>query len=188
MKPNPYKILKMSGKIFPYIVIAVLLFLLLTSCGSMKKNKQYEIKEETKIEQVSTSESSETEKVEVKETEKQTDSNTVITESEEQISIKPVNPDKPMVVDGREYLNAEINKSKTNKQTNASENSSEKSSEITIENNKTESEVNQASVEVYTQETTNQSKERKSSIWIDLWWLWAMLVVIAIYLFWRKVK
>ena len=86
----------------------MLLVLLLVGCGPIKKNvvseKDEVIKKETEV--VETTEEKEVVSDKEKKTFKGT--NVVVDEEFTDVVIRPVDPDKPMIIDGKAYKNTEI--------------------------------------------------------------------------------
>lgn len=187
MKLNLFKIEKCLKGNWLTIILAVVLLFCLASCGSIQKNKQSKAVEQQKTEVVDSSESSETDKKTETEKETKTDTNYVTEETDEETTIRPIDKDKPMTVDGKEYQNVEINKRKTSKKSAASEQKQEIEKSKTNELSKIDKSEKTASKEVYSERSTEKSKQSKSSIWVDLWWLWLLLLVILGINIYRKV-
>ena len=146
------------------IVLGFIVLLFMTSCGSRKVNKSKT--QETEQKEVKTEVIIET---------KVTDNTKIIdTSTSDEIEICPVSDTIPMVVNGVTYINAKIKRSK--KKNNISivkdvkvQQNVQKSDLKTVKTNKV----------VETKQT-----ERKQSYW---WLLW-FLLLIPIYILWRKYK
>ena len=111
----------------------MLLVLLLVGCGPVKKSvvseKDEVIKEETEV--VETTEEKEVILDKEKITDK--DTNVVVDEEFTDVVIRPVDPDKPMIIDGKTYKNTEIRKQNQKKKTEVNEIVSEVEKENKIE-------------------------------------------------------
>jgi len=163
---------KLGNKTLIGSAILVIIFFLLCSCGARKVSKSNtEIKETTNatIKIVDSSKTVTT-----------IDSNIKVTDlgTTEEITFEPVDNSKPIIVNGKSYLNVKlaIKKSKTNKVTT----SGVKVSKSTQKSVKTDSKANSSKSVKVEQKTT----ERKTNYY---WLLW-LLLLIPIWLLWRKYK
>lgn len=137
--------------------LLILLLLLLTSCGTRKVNKSTEEVKQDKVEVIQTN-------VQIKE-------NTVVKviDSTDEICIEPIDSIKPMVIDGKSYLNVKIKHKKRKVNTN-------------IVLDKTMSDTSVKNV-VEKTEVVKDVKviERKTSLVTQLWWLWLLILLFILY-------
>ncbi len=135
----------------------LILLLLLTSCGTRKVNKSTEEVKQDKVEVIQTN-------VQIKE-------NTVVKviDSTDEICIEPIDSIKPMVIDGKSYLNVKIKHKKRKVNTN-------------IVLDKTMSDTSVKNV-VEKTEVVKDVKviERKTSLVTQLWWLWLLILLFILY-------
>jgi len=135
----------------------IILLLLLTSCGTRKVNKS---KEETKQDKVETVQNN----IQVKE-----NVAVKVIDSTDEISIEPIDSIKPMVIDGKSYLNVKIKhkKRKVNTSIVLDKTTSDTSKKKTVEK-----------IEVVKDEKVI---ERKTSLVTQLWWLWLLILLFILY-------
>jgi len=135
----------------------LILLLLLTSCGTRKVNKS---KEETKQDKVETVQNN----IQVKE-----NVAVKVIDSTDEISIEPIDSIKPMVIDGKSYLNVKIKhkKRKVNTSIVLDKTTSDTSKKKTVEK-----------IEVVKDEKVI---ERKTSLVTQLWWLWLLILLFILY-------
>lgn len=135
----------------------LILLLLLTSCGTRKVNKS---KEETKQDKVETVQNN----IQVKE-----NAAVKVIDSTDEISIEPIDSIKPMVIDGKSYLNVKIKhkKRKVNTSIVLDKTTSDTSKKKTVEKT----------------EVVKDDKviERKTSLVTQLWWLWLLILLFILY-------
>ena len=135
----------------------LILLLLLTSCGTRKVNKSTEETKQDKVETVQTN-------VQIKE-------NTVVKviDSTDEICIEPIDSIKPMVIDGKSYLNVKIKhkKRKVNTSIVLDKTTSDTSKKKTVEK-----------IEVV---KDDKVIERKTSLVTQLWWLWLLILLFILY-------
>ncbi len=159
-------------KVLMTAILIIILMLLLTSCGSRKVDKS---KTEITETQTSTKLVIDSSKVTTI-----TDSNTKIIDNSitDEFTIIPVDNSKPITVNGKTYFNVQIKHS--NKKNNISVVQDIKASQIKQNNVKiatTDNKVKKVFIE-------EKKIERKQSYW---WLLW-FLLLIPIYLLWRKYR
>lgn len=137
-----------------YILI---LLLLLTSCGTRKVNKSIEETKQDKVETVQNN-------IQVKE-----NVAVKVIDSTDEISIEPIDSIKPMVIDGKSYLNVKIKhkKRKVNTSIVLDKTTSDTSKKKTVEK-----------IEVVKDE---KIIERKTSLVTQLWWLWLLILLFILY-------
>lgn len=137
--------------------LLILLLLLLTSCGTRKVNKSTEETKQDKVETVQTN-------VQIKE-------NTVVKviDSTDEICIEPIDSIKPMVIDGKSYLNVKIKHKKRKVNTNIAldKTTSDTSKKKTVEKTEVVKDV--------------KVIERKTSLVTQLWWLWLLILLFILY-------
>ena len=135
----------------------LILLLLLTSCGTRKVNKS---KEETKQDKVETVQNN----IQVKE-----NASVKVIDSTDEISIEPIDSIKPMVIDGKSYLNVKIKhkKRKVNTSIVLDKTTSDTSKKKTVEK-----------IEVV---KDDKVIERKTSLVTQLWWLWLLILLFILY-------
>jgi hypothetical protein len=135
----------------------LLILLLLTSCGTRKVNKSKEEIKQDKVETVQTN-------VQVKE-----NAAVKVIDSTDEISIEPIDSIKPMVIDGKSYLNVKIKhkKRKVNTSIVLDKTTSDTSVKKTVEKT----------------EVVKDDKviERKTSLVTQLWWLWLLILLFILY-------
>lgn len=135
----------------------LILLLLLTSCGTRKVNKSTEETKQDKVETVQNN-------IQVKE-----NVAVKVIDSTDEISIEPIDSIKPMVIDGKSYLNVKIKhkKRKVNTSIVLDKTTSDTSKKKTVE--KTEVVKDDKVV------------ERKTSLVTQLWWLWLLILLFILY-------
>ena len=135
----------------------LILLLLLTSCGTRKINKSTEETKQDKVETVQNN-------IQIKENEA-----VKVIDSTDEISIEPIDSIKPMVIDGKSYLNVKIKhkKRKVNTSIVLDKTTSDTSKKKTVEK-----------IEVVKDEKVI---ERKTSLVIQLWWLWLLILLFILY-------
>ena len=135
----------------------LILLLLLTSCATRKVNKSTEEVKQTYVETTQNN--------------VQTKENTVVKviDSTDEICIEPIDSIKPMVIDGKSYLNAKIKHKKRKVNTN-------------VVLYKTTSDTSVKNV-VEKTEVVKDVKviERKASLITQLWWLWLLILLFILY-------
>ena len=135
----------------------LLILLLLTSCGTRKVNKSKEETKQDKVETVQTN-------VQVKE-----NASVKVIDSTDEICIEPIDSIKPMVIDGKSYLNVKIKhkKRKVNTSIVLDKTTSDTSVKKTVEKT----------------EVVKDDKviERKTSLVTQLWWLWLLILLFILY-------
>ena len=135
----------------------LLILLLLTSCATRKVNKSTEEVKQTYVETTQNN--------------VQTKENTVVkvVDSTDEICIEPIDTIKPMVIDGKSYLNVKIKHKKRKVNTN-------------IVLDKTTSDTSVKNV-VEKTEVVKDVKviERKASLITQLWWLWLLILLFILY-------
>ena len=137
----------------------LILLLLLTSCATRKVNKSTEEVKQTYVETTQNN--------------IQTKENTVVKviDSTDEICIEPIDTIKPMVIDGKSYLNVKIKHKKRKVNT-----------DIVLD--KTTSDTSVKNV-VEKKEVVKDVKviERKASLITQLWWLWLLILLFILYKF-----
>ena len=137
----------------------LIFLLLLTSCGTRKVNKSIEEIKQDKIETVQNN-------IQVKE-------NVAIKviDSTDEIFIEPIDSIKPMVIDGKSYLNVKIKHKKRKVNTS-------------IVLDKTTSDTSKKKI-IEKTEAVKDIKiiERKTSLVTQLWWLWLLILLFILYKF-----
>ena len=135
----------------------LILLLLLTSCGTRKVNKSTEETKQDKVETVQNN-------IQIKE-----NVAVKVIDSTDEISIEPIDSIKPMVIDGKSYLNVKIKhkKRKVNTSIVLDKTTSNTSKKKTVEK-----------IEVVKDEKVI---ERKTSLVIQLWWLWLLILLFILY-------
>lgn len=135
----------------------LLILLLLTSCGTRKVNKSKEEVKQDKVETVQTN-------VQVKE-------NTAVKviDSTDEICIEPIDSIKPMVIDGKSYLNVKIKHKKRKVNTS-----------IVLDKTTSDTSVKKT-VEKTEVVKDNKVIERKTSLVTQLWWLWLLILLFILY-------
>ena len=135
----------------------LILLLLLTSCGTRKVNKSTEETKQDKVETVQNN-------IQVKE-----NVAVKVIDSTDEISIEPIDSIKPMVIDGKSYLNVKIKhkKRKVNTSIVLDKTTSDTSKKKTVEK-----------IEVVKDEKVI---ERKTSLVTQLWWLWLLILLFILY-------
>lgn len=135
----------------------LILLLLLTSCGTRKINKSTEETKQDKVETVQNN-------IQVKE-----NVAVKVIDSTDEISIEPIDSIKPMVIDGKSYLNVKIKhkKRKVNTSIVLDKTTSDTSKKKTVEK-----------IEVVKDE---KIIERKTSLVTQLWWLWLLILLFILY-------
>ena len=135
----------------------LILLLLLTSCGTRKVNKSTEETKQDKVETVQNN-------IQVKE-----NAAVKVIDSTDEISIEPIDSIKPMVIDGKSYLNVKIKHKKRKVNTNIvlDKTTSDTSKKKTVEK-----------IEVVKDE---KIIERKTSLVTQLWWLWLLILLFILY-------
>jgi hypothetical protein len=146
------------------LILALLGAIFLTSCGSRKVQK---------------SKTKETEKTEVKTEEKTetklTDNTKIVdTSSSDEIEIIPIDNSLPFTIEGKEYKNVKIKRSK--KKNNISI-----AKDVKVQHNEQKSELKTVKRDLIIE---RKVIDRKQSFW---WLLWFLLLIPAYYL-WRKYK
>ena len=135
----------------------LILLLLLTSCGTRKVNKSTEETKQDKVEIVQNN-------IQVKE-----NAAVKVIDSTDEISIEPIDSIKPMVIDGKSYLNVKIKhkKRKVNTSIILDKTTSDTSEKKTVEKT----------------EVVKDDKviERKTSLVTQLWWLWLLILLFILY-------
>jgi len=170
MKQPNYK-LGNHTLIWSAILVAIFFLLCLTSCGSRKVNKSKTEIKETQTTEATFKDSSKTTNI-VNRNIKYVDTGSV-----EEIEFIPVDNTKEMVINGKTYFNTTLKakKIRNNKVLNKTENVSQiKQNDI-----KTATKENMSKVAV----TDVKNTYKKQFNFLSLWWL---LLVIPIYLLWRK--
>jgi len=160
---------KLGNKTLIGSALLTMLFFLLCSCGSRKvERSKTEIKETTNatIKIVDSSKTVTT-----------IDSNIKVTDlgTTEEITFEPVDNSKPIIVNGKSYLNVKlaIKKSKTNKVTT----SGVKVSKSTQKSVKTDSKANSSkSVKV-----EQKQSDKKQFNFLSLWWLLIPIALAILY-------
>lgn len=146
------------------IVLALIIGILLTSCGSRKVQKS-ETKENEKTE-IKTEEKSET---------KVTDNTKIIdTSTTDEIEIVPVDNTLPFIVNGKEYKNVKIKRKK-------SKNNISVAKDVKVQHKEEKSDLKVVKANKVVKE---KQIERKQSYW---WMLW-FLLLIPIYILYKKYK
>lgn len=146
------------------IVLGFIVLLVMTSCGSRKVNKSKTQEQEQK-----------TEKSTLEIETRVTDNTKIVdTSTSDDIEICPVSDTIPMVVNGITYINAKIKRSK--KKNNIS----------IVKDVKVQQNVQKSDLKTVKTNKVVETKqiERKQSYW---WMLW-FLLLIPIYILWRKYK
>jgi len=135
----------------------LILLLLLTSCGTRKVNKSTEETKQDKVETVQNN-------IQVKE-----NVAVKVIDSTDEISIEPIDSIKPMVIDGKSYLNVKIKhkKRKVNTSIVLDKTTSDTSKKKTVEK-----------IEVV---KDDKIIERKTSLVTQLWWLWLLILLFILY-------
>ena len=135
----------------------LILLLLLTSCGTRKVNKSTEETKQDKVETVQNN-------IQVKE-----NAAVKVIDSTDEISIEPIDSIKPMVIDGKSYLNVKIKhkKRKVNTSIVLDKTTSDTSKKKTVEK-----------IEVV---KDDKVIERKTSLVTQLWWLWLLILLFILY-------
>ena len=135
----------------------LILLLLLTSCGTRKVNKSTEETKQDKVETVQNN-------IQIKENEA-----VKVIDSTDEISIEPIDSIKPMVIDGKSYLNVKIKhkKRKVNTSIVLDKTTSDTSKKKTVEK-----------IEVV---KDDKVIERKTSLVTQLWWLWLLILLFILY-------
>lgn len=194
MKPNLHKIGMFFKKNWLTIILLIIIAFLLTSCGSVKKNKRTEIREEKKTEVVEKKESTEVAKTTESESQKTTEKiqNEKIqteTHSDRTVTADEVFIDKDgnLSAKGNVQVN-ESRKEKTSEESQSNETTSESEKSVTNELSKSDNSESSKSESSTKEKTTEKNKQTKSSIWIDLWWLWLLIAGAVIFFVYRKVK
>lgn len=135
----------------------LIILLLLTSCATRKINKSTEEIKQDKVETVQNN--------------IQTKENSVVKviDSTDEICIEPIDSIKPMVIDGKSYLNVKIKHKKRKVDTN-----------IILDKTTSDTSVKKT---VEKTEVVKDDKviERKASLITQLWWLWLLILLIILY-------
>lgn len=135
----------------------LLILLLLTSCGTRKVNKSKEEIKQDKVEIVQTN-------VQVKE-----NAAVKVIDSTDEICIEPIDSIKPMVIDGKSYLNVKIKHKKRKVNTS-----------IVLDKIMSDTSVKKTVEKI---EVVKDDKviERKTSLVTQLWWLWLLILLFILY-------
>jgi len=135
----------------------LILLLLLTSCGTRRVNKSTEETKQDKVEVIQNN-------IQVKE-----NVSVKVIDSTDEISIEPIDSIKPMVIDGKSYLNVKIKhkKRKVNTSIVLDKTTSDTSKKKTVEK-----------IEVV---KDDKVIERKTSLVTQLWWLWLLILLFILY-------
>jgi hypothetical protein len=152
--------------------LAVITFLLMTSCGTRKVSKSNtETKETAKTEIVTLDSSKTTTKVDTNENYSQTD-------DEEEITFVPVDNSKPITINGKTYFNTILKSKKKKSSTNIV-----KAVKV--------AQIEQKAVK--TSSKAENSKTAKQNIKVidkkaNYFWLFWLLLLIPAYFLWQKFK
>ena len=135
----------------------LIILLLLTSCATRKINKSTEEIKQDKVETVQNN-------IQVKE-----NASVKVIDSTDEICIEPIDSIKPMVIDGKSYLNVKIKHKKRKVDTN-----------IILDKTTSDTSVKKT---VEKTEVVKDDKviERKASLITQLWWLWLLILLIILY-------
>jgi len=136
-----------------YILVSLVLF----SCGTRRVNKSTEETKQDKVEIIQNN-------IQVKE-----NVSVKVIDSTDEICIEPIDSIKPMVIDGKSYLNVKIKhkKRKVNTSTVLDKTMSNTSTKKTIEKTEVVKDV--------------KIIERKTSLITQLWWLWLLILLFILY-------
>jgi len=134
----------------------LILLILLTSCATRKVNKSTEEIKQDKVEVIQNN-------VQTKE-----NASVNVIDSTDEICIEPIDSVKPMVIDGKSYLNAKISHKKRKVNTS-------------IVSNKTTSDL---SVKKTTEkiEAINEVKETERKSGFNWWWLLLLIIPVGVYI------
>jgi hypothetical protein len=135
----------------------LILLLLLTSCGTRKVNKSTEETKQDKVEVIQNN-------IQVKE-----NVSVKVIDSTDEICIEPIDSIKPMVIDGKSYLNVKIKhkKRKVNTSIVLDKTASDTGTKKTVEKTEVVKDV--------------KIIERKTSLITQLWWLWLLILLFILY-------
>jgi hypothetical protein len=135
----------------------LILLLLLTSCGTRRVNKSTEETKQDKVEVIQNN-------IQVKE-----NVSVKVIDSTDEICIEPIDSIKPMVIDGKSYLNVKIKhkKRKVNTSIVLDKTVSDTGTKKTVEKTEVVKDV--------------KIIERKTSLITQLWWLWLLILLFILY-------
>jgi hypothetical protein len=135
----------------------LILLLLLTSCGTRRVNKSTEETKQDKVEVIQNN-------IQVKE-----NVSVKVIDSTDEICIEPIDSIKPMVIDGKSYLNVKIKhkKRKVNTSIVLDKTASDTGTKKTVEKTEVVKDV--------------KIIERKTSLITQLWWLWLLILLFILY-------
>lgn len=155
------------------VLIVIISAFMLCSCGSRKVNKsKTESKEVTQIE---------SSKVDRSKTVINSDSNTKIVDNSvtDEFTITPVDNNKEIIVNGKSYFNVVLKHKKVN---NSKIIDNKKNVSVIAQNNvKITSKVNKSKIEV----SEVKKSDKKQFNLLSLWWI---LLIIPVYLLWRRFR
>ena len=136
-----------------YILVSLILF----SCGTRRVNKSTEETKQDKVEVIQNN-------IQVKE-----NVSVKVIDSTDEICIEPIDSIKPMVIDGKSYLNVKIKhkKRKVNTSIVLDKTMSDTGTKKTIEKTEVVKDV--------------KIIERKTSLITQLWWLWLLILLFILY-------
>lgn len=136
-----------------YILVSLVLF----SCATRKVNKSTEETKQDKVEVIQNN-------IQVKE-----NISIKVIDSTDEICIEPIDSIKPMVIDGKSYLNVKIKHKKRKVNTNIvlDKTMSDTGTKKTIEKTEVVKDV--------------KIIERKTSLITQLWWLWLLILLFILY-------
>jgi len=135
----------------------LILLLLLTSCGTRRVNKSTEETKQDKVEVIQNN-------IQVKE-----NVSVKVIDSTDEICIEPIDSIKPMVIDGKSYLNVKIKhkKRKVNTSIVLDKTVSDTGTKKTVEKTEVVKDI--------------KIIERKTSLITQLWWLWLLILLFILY-------
>lgn len=173
-KKNKLNKMKKGNKSLLIAVITVIVAVfMLCSCGSRKVNKsKTQTKEVTKIEST---------KVDSSKTLTNLDSNTKIVDNSvtDEFTISPVDNNKEIIVNGKTYFNVVLKSKKVNN--NKVIDNKKNVSVISQNNVKTDVKVNKSKIELI----AVKKIDKKQFNFLSLWWI---LLIIPIYLLWKRFR
>jgi len=153
-------------KFATWVVLAIAILILLSSCSSRKVNKS-EIKEEAKT---TLTDNTKTETTATENT-KVIDTSTI-----DEIEIVPIDNTKEITVNGKKYTNVKLRLKKTK-------------NKLSVETNKKVAQIEQKAVKIESKATKVEMKkqsERKGFNFLSLWWLWLLLILAGVVYYFRK--